>query len=335
MSTTTNKIDPTVTLEKLIALLQGFKEKLNAGGGVQPSELEEALQDYLPLNQALGDTETMSKYYNKYGGGRALAGAILEVDGKVAAKADKVEINAGSVSNMQSESTTIEGLPVSGWECVPPEFTAALSSEDMGNMWDAQAVFMIPHFDTGTMVPFPTSGTSVTDDSTGNPVIVLRPFCDRSGRLVSGTAEVENASAGLIHFRWKYIPGIDDHAFVINCDDSNTTYDTMGMPSEVRIYGDDAMKLWLGLAGIDGDYQLYDRICFNITGREYPVRLTLPVAYTDTMNGNLYLGSFVRPNLAWTKGEVYTCRVEYDESAGEMRFFFGTPEKIYGGGAAN
>lgn len=329
MSTTTDKIDPTVTLDKLIALLQGFKQKLSADGN----------SDTVSRVEALGDEETQSKYYNKYGGGRPLAGAILDVDGKVAKKADKVEINAGSVSNMQSESTTIEGLPVSGWECVPPEFTATLSSTDMGNMWDAQAVFMIPHFDTGTMVPFPTSGTSITSDSTGNPVIILRPFCDRSGRLVLGTAEVENANAGLIHFRWKYIPGIDDHAFVINCDDSNTTYDTMGMPSEVRIYGDDAMKLWLGLAGIDGDYQyekpLYDRICFSILDRELPVRLTLPVAYGDTMNGYVYLGSFVRPNLAWTEGEMYTCRVEYDESAGEMRFLFGTPEKIYGGGAAN
>ena len=72
-STTTDKIDPTVTLDKLIALLQGFRDKLTADGN----------SDTITRYEALGDTGTLSKYYNKFGGGRALAGAILEVDGKV------------------------------------------------------------------------------------------------------------------------------------------------------------------------------------------------------------------------------------------------------------
>lgn len=165
MSTTNNKIDPTVTLDKLIALLQGFRDKLNADGGITQDKLETALADYLTRTEALGDAETQGKYYDKFGGGRALAGAILEVneqiwgtdevrtvflrdfDNKSIAQAalglqselsnlkntvqQETIIQVPHYSIQPGKTITLEGNPVDGtWNNVPPDMIVLYTDQE-------------------------------------------------------------------------------------------------------------------------------------------------------------------------------------------------------------
>ena len=206
MSTTTNKIDPTVTLDKLIALLQGFKEKLGSGGN----------SDTISRVEALGDEETQSKYYNKFGGGRALAGAILEVDGNVDKcatktslnkKADDLKIVLGEFPGNLIEDTTIEGIAAESWENVPPEFEVEMSASENDKLWQPGASFAIPHPDTSIYVDFPITGWKQDETDSQKLIFSLRPFYASDGKLVRGTVEVEmltSNSTYKLHFKWEY-----------------------------------------------------------------------------------------------------------------------------------
>lgn len=204
MSTTTDKIDPTVTLDKLIALLQGFKEKLGSGGN----------SDTVSRMEALGDEETQSKYYNKFGGGRALAGAILEVDGKVdkcatktqlAAKADDLRIVLGGLGNASAD--TIEGVAFNSWVNVPPEFEIDMSGDIGSKLWMPGASFAIPHLDSGNPVDFPITGWQHDETDSQKSTATLRPFYASDGKLVRGTVEAQlstSTNSYTLHFRWEY-----------------------------------------------------------------------------------------------------------------------------------
>lgn len=205
MSTTSDKsIDPTVTLDKLIALLQGFKEKLGSGGN----------SDTITRHEALGDTETLSKYYNKFGGGRPLAGAILEVDGKVdkcatktqlAAKADDLRIVLGGLGNASAD--TIEGVAFNSWVNVPPEFEIDMSGDIGSKLWMPGASFAIPHLDTSLFVDFPITGWKQDETDSQKSTATLRPFYASDGKLVRGTVEAllsTSTNTYTLHFRWEY-----------------------------------------------------------------------------------------------------------------------------------
>ena len=204
MSTTTDKIDPTVTLDKLIALLQGFKQKLTADGN----------SDTVSRVEALGDEETQSKYYNKFGGGRALAGAILEVDGKVdkcatktqlAAKADDLRIVLGGLGNASAD--TIEGVAFNSWVNVPPEFEIDMSGDIGSKLWMPGASFAIPHLDSGNPVDFPITGWQHDETDSQKSTATLRPFYASDGKLVRGTVEAQLSTSThtyTLHFRWEY-----------------------------------------------------------------------------------------------------------------------------------
>ena len=195
MSTTNDKIDPTVTLDKLIALLQGFRDKLTADGN----------SDTVSRVEALGDEETMGKYYNKFGGGRALAGAILEVDGKVDKKADDLRIVLDSLGKASAD--TIEGVAAAEWVNVPPEFEVEMSSDIGGKIWMPGASFAIPHLDGGNPVDFPITGWQQDETDTQKSICSLRPFYASDGKLVRGTVEVEmltGSSTYKLHFKWEY-----------------------------------------------------------------------------------------------------------------------------------
>ena len=234
MSTTTDKIDPTVTLDKLIALLQGFRDKLTADGN----------SDTITRYEALGDTGTLSKYYNKFGGGRALAGAILEVDGKVdkcatkaqlAAKADNMAVAIDNYPGNLIEDTTIEGMPYDSWESVPPEFEVDLDMSESSKMWSPGAAFLIPQPQySGSMAAFPVTGYKQDETDANRTVLTLRPFFTQGGRLVRGTVEVNTSSAGgynRLHFRWEYAQtgGGSEEAEVI---DIPVDAVTSGVPSQ-------------------------------------------------------------------------------------------------------
>lgn len=231
MSTTTNKIDPTVTLDKLIALLQGFKEKLGSGGN----------SDTITRHEALGDTETLSKYYNKFGGGRALAGAILEVDCKVdkcatktqlAAKADDLRIVLGGLGNASAD--TIEGVAFNSWVNVPPEFEIDMSGDIGSKLWMPGASFAIPHLDSGNPVDFPITGWQHDETDSQKSTATLRPFYASDGKLVRGTVEAQlstSTNSYTLHFRWEYAQtaGGSEEAEVI---DIPVIAVTSGVPSQ-------------------------------------------------------------------------------------------------------
>lgn len=195
MSTTTDKIDPTVTLDKLIALLQGFRDKLTADGN----------SDTITRYEALGDTETLSKYYNKFGGGRALAGAILEVDGKVDKKADDLRIVLGGLGNASAD--TIEGVAFNSWVNVPPEFEIDMSGDIGSKLWMPGASFAIPHLDSGNPVDFPITGWQHDETNSQKSTATLRPFYASDGKLVRGTVEAllsTSTNSYTLHFKWEY-----------------------------------------------------------------------------------------------------------------------------------
>lgn len=195
MSTTTDKIDPTVTLDKLIALLQGFRDKLTADGN----------SDTVSRVEALGDEETQSKYYNKFGGGRALAGAILDVDGKIANKADDLRIVLSGLGNASAD--TLEGAAAAEWVNVPPEFEIDMSSDIGGKVWMPGASFAIPHLDSGNPVDFPITGWQQDETNAQKSIATLRPFYAADGKLVRGTVEVEMPTGGStykLRFKWEY-----------------------------------------------------------------------------------------------------------------------------------
>lgn len=206
MSTTNDKIDPTVTLDKLIALLQGFRDKLTADGN----------SDTISRVEVLGDTETQSKYYNKFGGGRALAGAILEVDGKVdkcatktqlAAKADNMAVAIDNYPGNLIEDTTIEGLAYDSWESVPPEFEVEMSASENEKLWQPGASFTIPHPGTSLFVDFPITGWKQDETDSQKSIISLRPFYASDGKLVRGAVEAQlstSTNSYTLHFKWEY-----------------------------------------------------------------------------------------------------------------------------------
>ena len=233
MSTTNDKIDPTVTLDKLIALLQGFRDKLTADGN----------SDTVSRVEALGDEETQSKYYNKFGGGRALAGAILEVDGKVDKKADDLRIVLDSLGKASAD--TIEGVAAAEWVNVPPEFEVEMSSDIGGKIWMPGASFAIPHLDGGNPVDFPITGWQQDETDTQKSICSLRPFYASDGKLVRGTVEVEmltGSSTYKLHFKWEYAQtaGGEEDVIEIPMDVVNDTL-SCGIPahSSLSIYDAD------------------------------------------------------------------------------------------------